>query len=153
MRFQTMAPGATVNPALSEAAGATIALGAERNHWPFMGGNALPPLAWYTAYRSAGIRLQAQSTFAAGSGPQGSLTTDLEPRLAAMHLTPSQAIGRVIGSARFENGDILTYGTKGTLRLAPDNSGSITFNDGQILTFTKAAPEIRWVALRSSLLL
>lgn len=151
--FQATAPGATINPALSEAAGAAIAAGAQRNHWPFMGGNPLPPLAHYTAFRSVGIRLQAQSSFAAGVGPQGSLTTDLEPKLAAMHLTPSQSIGRVIGSTRFENGDILTYGTKGTLRLAPDNSGSITFNDGQILTFTKATPEIRWVALRSALLL
>ena len=148
-----MAPGATVNPALSERAGAALAANAFQNRFPFMGGNPMPPLAYYTAFRSRDIALSAQSDFAAGVGPQGSLITDLEPKLASMHLTPIEAIGRVIGSMRFDNGDILTYGTKGTLRLAPDNSGSITFNDGQILTFTKATPELRRVALRSALLL
>jgi hypothetical protein len=68
-------------------------------------------------------------------------------------LTPETAIGKIEGSFRYQNGDIITHGSKGTLRLAADNSGSITFNDGEILTFQKAPAALRLMALRSALIL
>jgi hypothetical protein len=117
---------------------------------PFIGNQT--PLGAYAAATFLRTRREVSSHAAAGYGPIGNITTDLEPKLAAMHLTACQAIGSVIGSMRFANGDILTYGTNGTLRLAADNSGSITLNDGQILTFKMATPEVRAVALKSTVL-
>jgi hypothetical protein len=121
-----------------------------RGDMPYFGANT--PTGWYGTGMHMRTARATQSMAAAGFGPNGNITTDLEPKLAAMHLSPSEAIGQITGSMRFANGDILTYGTNGTLRLASDNSGSITLNDGEILTFKQATPQVRAIALRSTLL-
>lgn len=115
-----------------------------------------PPLTATGAYamsRVNDVRNMVQNGFVSGESSSHNIHTTREVDLQKLNLTPSQAIGRVIGSMRFENGDIVTYGSKGTLRLAHDNSGSITLNSGEVYTFRKATPEMRWVALRSALIL
>jgi hypothetical protein len=118
--------------------------------YPYLG-NAPTPGQMFSAGRYVHDWRTRQSLAISGIGPIGNTTTDLECKLAKMNLTICDAIGTVIGSTRFDNGDILTYGTAGTLRLSTDNSGSITFNDGEILTFGCAEPEVRKLALKSTL--
>jgi len=112
-----------------------------------------PVLAPYVYGRMQEMRLRIQTRAVAPEGPIGNLTTMRDRDLATLNLSPDQAIGQVIGSMRYSNGDIITFGSKGTLRLAPDNSGSITLNNGEILTFKQASAAVRSVALRSALFL
>jgi hypothetical protein len=64
-------------------------------------------------------------------------------------LRPSQMLGTIIGHMRYTNGDIITFGSKGTMRLAADNSGSITLNSGEVVTFRRAGEDLRQIAYRS----
>lgn len=118
--------------------------GAIRNYFSEM------QLPLYVRDRVSEGRRMTQSGVVAGFGSNGNTATNLEPALANMHLTPSQAIGRVLGCMRYQNGDIVTFGSKGRLVLSADNSGSIRFNSGEIVTFKKAPPAMRALALRST---
>jgi hypothetical protein len=113
---------------------------------------AVPPLTYLTAAALEHVRSTVQSGFVGGNGWQGNVATDLEPLLHDMSMTPENIIGQVLGSFRYENGDIIIYGSKATLHLSYDNSGSITFNDGEILTLQQMPACLRAVALNGALI-
>lgn len=125
--------------------------GIEANQVPFMGLQTTP-MTTYSALRNLAARLSYQQLASGPQTPTTTLATDLEARLAARNIALAGVLGTVVGSVRLTNGDICTYGTLATLHLASDNSGSLTFNDGEVLTFPQASPCLRQIALQSTLI-
>jgi hypothetical protein len=118
---------------------------------PYLG-YPLTPMGTYVGARVLAVRMDNAIGAAGPTTPTTTLASELECRLAARKLPLDKALGRVIGSMRFASGEILTYGTGATLHLAVDNSGSLTFNDGEVVTFTHAPPCLRQIALQSTVI-
>lgn len=82
----------------------------------------------------------------------------LAPRVQAKRTTPLNAsndvmhmLGDVTGSMKYADGQIVLFGTDGTLRLNGNRSGTLTLSNGQVISFHDSANSIRQVAQRLQL--